>query len=257
MGDYSSLTRLIHQPLDCVFFESIASTNDYLLSQPFSDLTQFCFAREQTKGKGQQGREWRSQKDGSILFSIKKNFNKNLDMSGLSLVIALAIVKSLEELCAIYNLGIKWPNDIYYEGKKLSGILIENQLHSKAQSAVIGVGVNYNISQDLDCETPWIDLKTIDENVVSIEVLTATIVNTIFTFIKRFEENGFVDFQSDWSYYDILKGRFAKVDKISKPFAGEVVGVNNKGALLISSENSIEAMYSSEYISYNSETHKK
>ncbi|MGE4570354.1 MAG: biotin--[acetyl-CoA-carboxylase] ligase [Gammaproteobacteria bacterium] len=233
-----------------MFFDSIDSTNDYLIAQPFQEVIQLCIAREQTQGKGQHGRVWCSQKDGSILFSIRQNFNASCDLSGLSLVVALAIVKSLEEACTIERLSIKWPNDIYFGEKKLSGILLENQLHGDKQSVVIGVGVNYALGENLGCETPWIDLTTISDSVTNIKVLTAAIINTILAYVKRFEKNGFEDFQSEWIAYDMLKGQRAKVERASNPFAGEVMGVNSKGALLISNENGIEVMYSSEQITY-------
>ncbi len=250
MVDHSTLENLIDQQVDCVFFDSIESTNDYLLKQPFSEVVQLCIAREQTNGKGQHGRVWCSQKDGSVLFSIRKNFEARCDLSGLSLVVALAIVKSLEETCAIEKLGIKWPNDIYFGDKKLSGILLENQLHYDQQSVVIGVGVNYALGDNLDCETPWTDLTMISGNVANITVLTAAIINTIFVYIERFEKMGFDSFQKEWVSHDILKGRRVKVGRENNPFDGEVIGVNNKGALLISSDNGIEVMYSSEHINY-------
>ena len=250
MVDYSTITDLIQQRVDCVFFDSIESTNDYLIAQPFQEVIQLCIAREQTQGKGQHGRVWCSQKDGSVLFSIRQNFDVSCDLSGLSLVVALAIVKSLEEACTIERLSIKWPNDIYFGDKKLSGILLENQLHGDKQSVVIGVGVNYALGENLGCETPWIDLTTISDSVTNIKVLTAAIINTILAYVKRFEKNGFEDFQSEWVAYDMLKGQRAKVERASNPFAGEVMGVNSKGALLISNENGIEVMYSSEQITY-------
>lgn len=250
MVDYSTITDLIQQRVDCVFFDSIESTNDYLIAQPFQEVIQLCIAREQTQGKGQHGRVWCSQKDGSVLFSIRQNFDASCDLSGLSLVVALAIVKSLEEACTIERLSIKWPNDIYFGDKKLSGILLENQLHGDKQSVVIGVGVNYALGENLGCETPWIDLTTISDSVTNITALTAAIINTILAYVKRFEKNGFEDFQSEWIAYDMLKGQRAKVERASNPFAGEVMGVNSKGALLISNENGIEVMYSSEQITY-------
>ena len=250
MVDYSTITDLIQQRVDCVFFDSIESTNDYLIAQPFQEVIQLCIAREQTQGKGQHGRVWCSQKDGSVLFSIRQNFDVSCDLSGLSLVVALAIVKSLEEACTIERLSIKWPNDIYFGDKKLSGILLENQLHGDKQSVVIGVGVNYALGENLGCETPWIDLTTISDSVTNITALTAAIINTILAYVKRFEKNGFEDFQSEWVAYDMLKGQRAKVERASNTFAGEVMGVNSKGALLISNENGIEVMYSSEQITY-------
>jgi len=250
MVDYSSIECLIDQQVHCDFFDSIESTNEYLIGQPYSEITQVCVTREQTKGKGQHGRVWCSQKDGSVLFSIRRNFDASCNLSGLSLVVALAIVKSLEKYCAIDKLGIKWPNDIYFDSKKLAGILLENQLQAGKQSVVIGVGVNFDLAQNFICETPWVCITTINNNAPDIKVLTAKIINSILCYVDRFEKVGFSIFQDEWLAYDTLRGRRAKVERTRKSFTGVVVGVDNKGALLISGENGTEAMYSSEHITF-------
>lgn len=252
MVNYYIIQNSIKQSIDCIFFDSIESTNDYLLKQPFNNKTQLCFASEQTKGKGQQGRVWQSQKYGSILFSIKKLFNQNLNINGLSLVVALAIINSIENICKIKNLGIKWPNDIYCANKKLSGILIENQSYNEFNSAVIGVGINYNIDKELDCDNDWIDLKTMNNNIENIETITAQVINNILLFIDKFEKHSFKFFKKEWELYDMLKGRTATLNKAGKIFNGKVAGVNDYGALIISNNNSSETIYSSEHISYNS-----
>ena len=58
-------------------------------------------------GKGQHGRGWTSQKDGSIIFSLRKFFNIDTNLNGLSLVIGMAIIKSIEEECQLGGLKIK------------------------------------------------------------------------------------------------------------------------------------------------------
>ena len=108
---------------------------------------QLCVTREQTQGKGQYGRHWESQRDGSILFSIRRNFPQECNLNGLSLVVGLAIVKVLEKECLVEGFKIKWPNDIYFESKKLAGVLLENKMQSGSQSVVIGVGINYALGQ--------------------------------------------------------------------------------------------------------------
>ncbi len=147
MDHYSSLRKLIEDDIDCHFFDSIESTSSYLTKVPYSKRTQLCVTREQTMGKGQHGRGWASQKDGSILFSLRKCFNVDTNLNGLSLVIGMAIIKSIEEECQLKGLKIKWPNDVYYKNNKLAGILMENNIHKGAQYVVIGVGVNYQLDQ--------------------------------------------------------------------------------------------------------------
>jgi BirA family biotin operon repressor/biotin-[acetyl-CoA-carboxylase] ligase len=87
MDHYSSLKSLIGDDLECHYFDSLESTSSFLNSLPSSNITQLCVTREQTQGKGQHGKEWLSQKDGSILFSIRQTFGIDINLSGLSLVV--------------------------------------------------------------------------------------------------------------------------------------------------------------------------
>jgi len=176
---YSSLVELLPKDLECHFFDSIESTNLFLANRPFTNKVQLCVTREQTQGKGQHGRDWKSHKDSSILFSIRRNFPQDCNLNGLSLIVGLAIVKVLEKECLVKGFKIKWPNDIYFENKKLAGILLENQMKSGNQSVVIGVGINYSIDQSMKIEIPWIDLAKITQILPDITLLTAEIVNNI------------------------------------------------------------------------------
>ena len=164
MDYYSSLVELLPEDLECHFFDSIESTNLFLSKRPFSNKVLLCVTREQTQGKGQYGRLWESQRDGSILFSIRRHFPQERNLNGLSLVVGLAIVKVLEKECLVEGFKIKWPNDIYFKGKKLAGILLENQIQSKNQSVIIGVGINYALDRDMVFEIPWTDLSRIKKS---------------------------------------------------------------------------------------------
>ena len=247
---YSSLIELLPKDLECHFFDSIESTNLFLTNMPFSNKVQLCVTREQTQGKGQHGRLWESQRDGSILFSIRRNFPKECNLNGLSLVVGLAIVKVLEKECLADGFKIKWPNDIYFEGKKLAGVLLENQMQSKNQSVVIGVGLNYALNLNMVFEIPWTDLLRIKKILPDIRFLTAEIINKILVMSEHFIESSFDDFQLEWKRYDMLKGKHIRSINLEDSFEGEVVGVNSQGALKIYTKNGVKELYSSEYIQY-------
>ena len=250
MVHYSSLVDLLPKDLECHFFDSIESTNLFLSNRPFTNKVQLCLAREQTQGKGQYGRQWESQKDSSILFSIRRNFSQECDLNGLSLVVGLAIVKVLEKECLVEGFKIKWPNDIYFESKKLAGVLLENQMQSGSQSVVIGVGMNYSIGKNMIFEIPWTDLAKITKILPDIKLLTAEIINNILVMSEHFSAFGFDDFKSDWKRYDMLKGKRVKITDIEESFEGEVVGVSSKGALKIFTKNGVKELYSSRHIEY-------
>jgi len=247
---YSSLVDLLPKDLECHFFDSIESTNLFLVNRPFSNRVQLCVTREQTQGKGQHGRHWRSQRDGSILFSIRRNFPHECNLNGLSLVVGLAIIKVLEQECLVEGFKIKWPNDIYFEGNKLAGVLLESQIQSKNQSVVVGVGINYALDQSMTFEIPWTDLAKITKKLPDIKLLTAEIINNILVMSEHFSAFGFDDFQSDWKSYDMLQGKKVKCTDLKDSFEGEVLGVSSKGALKIFTKNGVKELYSSRHIEY-------
>lgn len=129
--------------------DAIDSTNDYLkqLSKE-SDLENYTvvMANEQTKGKGQMGAKWFSEKGKNLTISI---LVKDLSMHeknifNLNIATALCVVNVLKNI-QIPNVSVKWPNDIMADSKKVAGILIENSLKPDGSfTAVIGVGLNVN-----------------------------------------------------------------------------------------------------------------
>ena len=250
MDYYSYLVSLLPKDVVCHYFDSIENTNQFLSNRPFSNNTELCVARQQTHGKGQYGRTWQSQKDGSILFSIRRSFSQECNLNGLSLVVGLAIIKALEGELSVSGMTIKWPNDIYYDNKKLAGILLENQTYPSNQLVVIGVGVNYALNEDMVCETPWIDLTGVTKTLPDIKNLTTSIINHILILTERFELKSFADFQMDWERYDMLKGKQISFEREGNSITAEVLGVSSKGALKVFAQNKVEELYSSRNINY-------
>lgn len=248
MADYSTLSTLLAEDIECFVFDSLPSTNSYLTSLAFSKRTQVCITSEQTYGKGQYNRQWLSKKDSSILLSIRRVFPANTSLVGLSLVAGLAVVEVLTKQ-GINNLKLKWPNDIYFEDKKLAGILIENSLQNNNQSAVIGLGINHHIVNSLDCQTPWIDIKQILGFELDSLALSAKLINTLLEFCAIFAQAGFVAFHSTWCQYDYLLGRTVTFKDEKNLANGECIGINQQGLLLINTENGTKIVTSSSSLS--------
>jgi len=129
-------------------FQELPSTNTWLMESlvahklPEGTLV---LADHQTEGKGQFGAIWSSEPSSSLTFSIllKPIFLPISNTFDISICIALAIHDCLNELRPGFK--IKWPNDIYFENKKVAGILIENQIHkSSCEHSVVGIGLNVN-----------------------------------------------------------------------------------------------------------------
>ena len=250
MSHFSSLKNLLENNFECYFFESIDSTNSYLASSKYSTKPQICITREQTKGKGQHGRNWVSQKDGSIIFSMRKSFNEGMNLNGLSLIAGMAIIKSIEAECQLSGLKIKWPNDIYYGDKKLAGILMENTHYKSNQLVLIGVGINYQLVDTNEIDEPWVDLSRILNKLPNFQQLTAKIITNILFFLEDFQINGLSNLLSEWHHYDMLKGVRIKFRESNIELQGQIDGITHQGALKVLTKDGVKELYSSMHIEY-------
>lgn len=131
-----------------IFITETGSTNQYakeLLSnfKPFEGTA--IFADNQTHGKGQNGNVWQGKPGQNLYLSVIlfPHFLLIKDHYLLNKAVCLSVWESVSEFCE--DVKIKWPNDIYVNGRKLAGILIENSLQGdKWQNAIVGIGVNLN-----------------------------------------------------------------------------------------------------------------
>ncbi|CAG1769414.1 partial BirA family transcriptional regulator, biotin operon repressor / biotin---[acetyl-CoA-carboxylase] ligase, partial [uncultured bacterium] len=144
----------------------IDSTNRYLMEQlrQQSVSGRVCFAEQQTHGKGRRGRVWVSPFGHNIYLSIAWQFSTGaVALSGLSLAVGVAVIRALKQL-GIGDVGLKWPNDIYAQGKKLGGVLIEVSGETDGTcNTVIGVGLNVYLAQEqgANITQAWTDLTTL------------------------------------------------------------------------------------------------
>ena len=250
MSHFSYFKSLLENNFECYFFESIDSTNSYLASTKYSAKPQICITREQTKGKGQHGRNWVSQKDGSIIFSMRKSFNEGMNLNGLSLIAGMAIIKSIEAECQLSGLKIKWPNDIYYGDKKLAGILMENTHYKSNQLVLVGVGINYQLVDTNEIDALWVDLSRILNKLPNFQQLTAKIINNILFFLEDFQINGLSNLLSEWHHYDMLKGVRIKFRESNIELQGQIDGISHQGALKVLTKDGVKELYSSMHIEY-------
>jgi len=124
-----------------------------LLREQYSDLLPHLYTIRtdfQTAGRGQAGNSWESEEGKNLLFSALLRYTDMhpAEQWRLSMLVAVSIWHTLATYFpphATDRLTIKWPNDIYYEDKKLVGILLENILEgTKIKYSIAGIGVNVN-----------------------------------------------------------------------------------------------------------------
>lgn len=134
-----------------ITLDETPSTNEYL--QELTVKTE-CFeglvviTKNQTQGKGQRGNTWESESGKNLTFSVLLKPNLLIEEQFvLSQMVSLGIYDFLAKM-GFEQVVIKWPNDIYVDGKKIAGILIENTLTAnKIANCIVGIGINVNQTQ--------------------------------------------------------------------------------------------------------------
>lgn len=152
----------IGQERYCV--DLIGSTNTELLSneKKYTHGTVFQALR-QSAGRGRYNRQWDST-DGGLYFSfLLKDITSIQSTYPLVLLSAFSVLKCLSHISSEDNFKIKWPNDIYYDNKKICGILAESATCGDRSHVVIGIGININnpVHDLASLRNPAIALKDI------------------------------------------------------------------------------------------------
>ncbi len=164
-------------------FDTLPSTNDYCETREFSEDTAI-IAREQTGGKGTKGRSFSSPRGGVYLSLVRYYPCKAENSFSLMIASCMAVVKTLE----FYGVraDVKWPNDVFLNGKKICGILIKNSFEGEnVKKSITGIGVNVNNDIPKDLADIAINLKSVVGEV------------DIDEFCKRLIENLYADYSVD------------------------------------------------------------
>ncbi len=252
----SQLLNKNHQSLlsTLEIHDSLNSTNSYLVdyAQQHAASGIVCFAEHQSAGKGRRGRTWVSPYGSNLYMSILWRFQQGgiAATAGLSLAIGIAVIRALKQH-HIDDVSLKWPNDIYSQGKKLGGILIEVSGETDGPcSAVIGLGLNLFLpaSEAQTITQAWTDLTTVTGIVpVSRNQLAATLISHILTIVNGFETVGIQTYLDEWRSYDCLQGHLARLYIGQQKIDGLVEGIDDNGLLLIKrADGTIQAFASGE-----------
>jgi BirA family biotin operon repressor/biotin-[acetyl-CoA-carboxylase] ligase len=214
---------------------SYSSTNDYLSTSKHDahfEAYHACLAESQTAGRGRRGRSWVSPFAKNISLSVSFFLEGGAEaLSGLSLVVGIAVAKTLEGL-GVEGVCLKWPNDVYVGERKIAGVLLE--LSGEATTSwkvVCGIGLNVHMEKidGVSIDQSWCSL---DESVrLERNVVVAKLLEQLFVVIELFKQDGFNYFLEEWSRLDMLRGKQVVVHPSG--IEGKVVGVNLQGALTI------------------------
>ncbi len=202
----------------------------------------------QTKGKGQYDKSWESNAKENLLMSLvikapPIDIEKQFDISK---AVAVAILKVLSNYTE-QKVSIKWPNDIYVNDNKISGVLIENTIvGKKIDVCVVGIGLNINQTQFSSNIPNPVSLKQLAEKSFNISRIRDELVEEINNQIKDIQQVGLFYLQN--LYKKDFLSRF--VDNKEKEFFGVILGVNEVGLLKVRLENKIVRTFANNEIRF-------
>ncbi len=228
-------------------FAELASTNEWLLEQ--GACADVCLAERQTAGRGRRGRIWQSPANKNIYFSLRWCFDAVPENYGsLSLQVGLAVARALQQ-AGLSDHGLKWPNDIYYEGRKLGGILL--QTAQPLQQVVIGIGLNVNmLSSDVEgIDQPWCSLADVLGRSVDRNHLISLLLQQLIPALQAFPGLNRAQFAQDWQQWDILHHREIQVHTGAEVLSGTSLGIDAQGQLDVLLNNGVRQVFSSADVS--------
>ena len=237
----AGLSDEVRDEISLEVFTNIASTNTYLKQTSLDTSFRACMAEYQHQGRGRLGRSWQSPFGSNLILSIAhRHKGTPATLSGYSLCIGTALRDCLEPLVNA-DIGLKWPNDLKVNNKKLAGILIEivssrNESGEPVFKVITGIGVNYHLSAEArsQIDQPVEDLSSLTKNrLPSRSELGALIINSTVAAIKRFESEGFSAFKEKWLSHDIHLGSKVRLSSESKTIEGIHRGITDSGELIL------------------------
>ncbi len=230
------------------------STNSELMRRARAGRTEpvLLVAQRQTAGRGRLGRQWFSDAPGAavagdvapadgpaLTFSLGLPLAPQ-DWSGLSLAVGLSVAHSLHP-----DIRLKWPNDLWWHGRKLAGILIETANWGAAHAsryAVIGVGINLHPPLAAGLSTPPAGLTELLPGMDAPQAL-ARVAEPLVRTLQAFEGQGFAPLQARFNAVDAL----AQLPVVlSDGTTGLARGVDATGALLLETAHGVQRVTSAE-----------
>ncbi len=230
----------------------IDSTNTELMRRARAGRVEpvLLVTERQTAGRGRMGRPWQSSdmrqpESASLMFSLGMPLAP-ADWSGLSLAVGVAVAEGLDP-SGEHKVGLKWPNDVWVNDRKLVGILIETALPSDggpdaSRYVVIGIGINIGAREGDGMRTPPAWLHQWRPGVSAPEVL-AELAEPLVRTVLDFEVRGFAPFAERFAARDVLRGREVT---LSDGTAGLCEGVAWGGELQVRTDAGLQLISSDE-----------
>ncbi len=225
------------------YHAELGSTSDQALQLAAQDelkLPLLVLAERQTAGRGRGSNRWWAA-DGALTFSLliepPREQLPPATWPRLSLAAGLAICDALESFAPQALFQVKWPNDVYAEGRKIAGILIESPAQSRGR-LIIGIGVNVNNSMDgapEEIRSQAAALCDIERQPHDLTSVLAAILGELDNQLNRAADMRAIS--GRWPDRCYLTGRTVQLQSGTEPITGRCLGIDAAGALVLQTES--------------------
>ena len=239
------------QPFAVEWVASVDSTNSELMRRARAGLAEptLLVAQAQTAGRGRLGRSWHGGADDALTFSMSLPFAPR-DWLGLSLALGVALADALDPQRR-HGLQLKWPNDLWFEERKLAGILVETVAaptdgrgpRDATRQLVIGVGINIAERPAAGLATAPAWLRELAPCCTQADALQA-VASPLLVAALQFERHGFAPFHARFDARDVLRDRSVTATGAQgEAVVGTAHGVGDDGALWLHTERGMQTIH--------------
>lgn len=241
-----------------VYFDQVDSTNNYAKKIALEGCEEgtLIVADCQTYGRGRLGRDWSSPSKKGIWMSLVLRPNISFDeIQMLTLAASVAVVQALFEVTQI-KAGIKWPNDIIINGKKVCGILVEMNMEiQNINFLVLGIGLNVNQQKEdfpeeiLDKATSLkMHLESLGfQKILKRSELIAAILLKFEAIYDKVKCGAFEDILSEWKKYTVTLGKEVSIIYKDHQYRGIAQDLTKDGKLIVKCEDgTVKEVFSGE-----------
>ncbi len=191
---------------------------------------EFFYSYNQYDGYGTHGRKWEQCKHSvAISFVWSKEFTPKLNKTVLPIVVSTKVIQGLEKYLNLSNhtLGLKWPNDLIKDGKKIGGVLVQTTNYKKVEWIVVGIGLN--LIWDPPPKNKYFG-SLLSKNIsnFSKKQIVLNISKSMKKIFKSIDMNNIIH---EFNRRDIFNGKLLKIKVNNDEYSGKNCGITKSGGI--------------------------
>lgn len=244
-----SIRQLMQQTISLSLHQQVDSTNEQAKKAALPGGQPIVFlAEQQTEGRGRRGRAWHSPYACNLYLSLCWPLTTGMqEVEALSLVVGLVVRNALDDV-GVKEAGLKWPNDVLVGERKIAGVLLELVGDPADQGfVIIGIGVNVNMAGDQAAiDQAWTSVRDVVGRPVSRNQLAAQLLDRLLPVLVKHREQGFIAYKDEWQKHHLWQDSHVRLCSGRTTVEGRVLGLTDKGGLIVDSIEGEQAFYGGE-----------